>query len=50
MSMIRVLTTTLLAAGLCVGATNVALAQGIRPEVGKPLQQASVLLKGIMPP
>lgn len=37
----RVLTTALLAAGL-IGA---ALAQGVRPEVGKPLQQASDLLK-----
>ena len=45
MSLIRVLTTTLLAAGLCLGATGGVLAQGIRPEVGKPLQQASDLLK-----
>jgi tetratricopeptide (TPR) repeat protein len=40
-SMIRVLTAAMLVAGL-VGA---ALAQGVRSEVGKPLQQASDLLK-----
>lgn len=41
MKSIRVLTIALLAAGL----TSAAIAQGIRPEVGKPLQQASDLLK-----
>ena len=41
MKSIRILTTTLLAAGLM----SAALAQGIRPEVGKPLQQASDFLK-----
>jgi hypothetical protein len=41
MKSIRVLTTALLAAGLM----STAMAQGIRPEVGKPLQQASDLLK-----
>ena len=41
MKSIRILTTALLAAGLM----SAALAQGIRPEVGKPLQQASDLLK-----
>ncbi len=39
--MIRLLTAALLAAGL----VSVALAQGVRSEVGKPLQQASDLLK-----
>ena len=42
MKSIRVVATVLLAAGL----VGPALAQGIRPEVGKPLQQASDLLKG----
>ncbi|MES2959642.1 MAG: hypothetical protein V4792_15730 [Pseudomonadota bacterium] len=42
MKSIRLLTTALLAAGL----VSSALAQGIRPEVGRPLQQASELLKG----
>jgi hypothetical protein len=41
MKSIRVLTTALLAAGLL----STASAQGIRAEVGKPLQQASELLK-----
>jgi len=41
MKSIRVLTAALLAAGLL----STAHAQGIRPEVGKPLQQASDLLK-----
>ena len=41
MNSIRVLTTALLAAGLI----SAAMAQGVRPEVGKPLQQASDLLK-----
>ena len=41
MKSIRILTTTLLAAGLM----SAALAQGIRPEVAKPLQQASDFLK-----
>ena len=41
MKSIRILTTALLAAGLM----SAALAQGIRPEVGKPLQQASDFLK-----
>ena len=41
MKSIRILTTTLLAAGLM----SAALAQGIRPEVAKPLQQASEFLK-----
>ncbi len=41
MKPLRVLTATLLAAGLL----SAAQAQGIRPEVGKPLQQASELLK-----
>jgi hypothetical protein len=41
MKSIRALTIALLAAGL----VSTALAQGIRPEVGKPLQQASDLLK-----
>jgi len=41
MKPIRVLTIALLAASL----TGVAMAQSIRPEVGKPLQQASDLLK-----
>jgi hypothetical protein len=41
MKSIRVLTAALLAAGMM----SVALAQGVRPEVGKPLQQASDLLK-----
>jgi len=41
MKSIRTLTTALLAAGL----VSTAFAQGIRPEVGKPLQQASELLK-----
>ena len=41
MKSIRILITTLLAAGLM----SAALAQGIRPEVGKPLQQASDFLK-----
>jgi len=41
MKSIRVLTAALLAAGLL----STAYAQGIRPEVGKPLQQASELLK-----
>ena len=41
MKSIRVLTVALLAAGLL----SAAHAQGIRPEVGKPLQQASDLLK-----
>ena len=41
MKSIRVLTTALLAAGLM----SAALAQSIRPEVGKPLQQASDFLK-----
>jgi len=41
MKFIRVLTTALLAAGLL----GTACAQGVRPEVGKPLQQASDLLK-----
>ncbi|HVK31861.1 MAG TPA: hypothetical protein VM845_05060 [Burkholderiaceae bacterium] len=41
MKSLRVLTATLLAAGLL----SAAQAQGIRPEVGKPLQQASDLLK-----
>ena len=40
-STIRILTAALLAACL----VSVALAQGVRPEVGKPLQQASDLLK-----
>ncbi len=40
-STIRLLTAALLAACL----VSVALAQGVRPEVGKPLQQASDLLK-----
>jgi tetratricopeptide (TPR) repeat protein len=39
--MIRLLSAALLAAGL----VSTALAQGVRPEVGKPLQQASDLLK-----
>ena len=42
MQPIRVLSTALLAAILVA---NPALAQGVRPEVGKPLQQASDLLK-----
>jgi hypothetical protein len=41
MKSIRILTTALLAAGLM----SAAVAQGIRPEVAKPLQQASDLLK-----
>ena len=41
MNSIRVLTTALLAAGLI----SAAMAQGVRPEIGKPLQQASDLLK-----
>ncbi len=41
MKTIRVLTATLIAAGLVGAAT----AQSIRPEVGRPLQQASELLK-----
>jgi tetratricopeptide (TPR) repeat protein len=41
MKSIRLLTAALLAAGLM----STALAQGVRPEVGKPLQQASDLLK-----
>ncbi len=45
MKSIRALTAALLAAGLFVGVTNAALAQSIRPEVGKPLQQASDFLK-----
>ena len=45
MKAIRILTSALLAASLVVGMTSAALAQGIRPEVGKPLQQASDLLK-----
>jgi hypothetical protein len=40
-AMIRVLTAALLAASLM----SAALAQGVRPEIGKPLQQASDLLK-----
>jgi tetratricopeptide (TPR) repeat protein len=39
--MIRLLSAALLAAGL----VSTALAQGVRPEVGKPLQQASDLLR-----
>ena len=42
MKSIRILTIALLAVGLVSGAS----AQGVRPEVGKPLQQASELLKG----
>ena len=45
MNSIRALTTALLAAALFLGLTSVATAQGVRPEVGKPLQQASDLLK-----
>ena len=45
MKSIRVLTATLLTALLAAGPMGTALAQGIRPEVGKPLQQASDLLK-----
>lgn len=45
MTPIRVLTTALLAAGLLIGIAGTALAQGVRPEVAKPLQQASDLLK-----
>ena len=45
MKSIRVLTTALLAAGLFAGTMSAASAQGVRPEVGKPLQQASDLLK-----
>ena len=41
MKSIRVLTTALLVAGLI----SAAIAQGVRPEIGKPLQQASDLLK-----
>jgi len=45
MNSIRALTTALLAAALFLGLTSVATAQGVRPEIGKPLQQASDLLK-----
>ena len=41
MKSIRLLSAALLAAGVM----NAALAQGVRPELGKPLQQASELLK-----
>jgi len=45
MNPIRALTTDLLVAALFVGLTGAATAQGVRPEVGKPLQQAGELLK-----
>jgi hypothetical protein len=45
MNPIRALTTALLVAALFVGLTGTATAQGVRPEVGKPLQQAGELLK-----
>jgi hypothetical protein len=45
MNPIRALTTALLAATLYLASISVATAQGVRPEVGKSLQQASELLK-----
>jgi hypothetical protein len=45
MNPIRAQRTALLIAVLFVGLTGAATAQGVRPEVGKPLQQAGELLK-----